>query len=97
MESIESTAKVAIPTLGTSEPPLHVDPEHRRCAFYLNHGQDTIECQHEVAAEGAFYNEDYVNELRIACQKFYTTFSAANAKMTGTQKMWFNRIRELTK
>ena len=65
MESIDSAELVSPVRLGVGDAPKHTQPEHRMCPYYP---EMVPQCQHGEDAIGAFYNEDYVKDLRITGQ-----------------------------
>lgn len=67
-ESIRSREILGRASMESSPRPRHTAEGHADCAYYLVNGVDAgesmAECSHGEAAGGAFYNEDYVWELR---------------------------------
>lgn len=71
VEPIISGEAVVSPTVSLGEAPVHVLPEHRRCAFYIDdHYYAEAICSHGVAATGALYSEDLVREMKTTIQTF---------------------------
>lgn len=78
VEPINSEEKVAAPTVAQGESPKHTQEEHRYCAYYpVTAGFEAspgnflfvgMRCPHEVESTGAFYNEDYIRELKLVAQ-----------------------------
>lgn len=77
MEGIPSRAIVTKPTMMSSPPPKHTIPGHEQCAYYLRHddyeAQDLM-CPHGLIADGAFYSEDYIRELRELSHRLISHF-----------------------
>jgi hypothetical protein len=68
-ESIPSEEGFGRAAMQPGEAPTHTSPSHISCAYYPTHDGEWIKCPHGMTATGAFYNEDYVQELRVKVQR----------------------------
>lgn len=64
VEPILSREKFGNVSMSGSIPPKHTDPEHLTCAYYWSELEEKKICPHGNEATGAFYNEDFIRELR---------------------------------
>lgn len=71
MDSIDSDERIGPVSVSNGQPPSHSEKGHERCAYYLDGDSDSsMRCPHDETARGAFYNEDYVRELKQLVQRF---------------------------
>lgn len=74
VEPIRSREVLGKVQVSLGEAPKHTHEDHRRCAYYAKTEQVAedvpdflfidMECPHGASAGGAFYNEDYVRQLK---------------------------------
>ena len=79
VEQIPSGEAIGDASLSLGEAPKHTQDEHIKCAYYLttmradpgggHPAEAGLRCPHGAWAEGAFYSEDWVLQVRVAMQK----------------------------
>jgi hypothetical protein len=97
MESIKSTEVLGRVSASLGEAPVHTEEDHKRCAYYINLAEGVMQCPHGELATGAFYSEDYVNEMRRTMHQFLASFRASNPPITGITKTLLQKVIDLTR
>jgi hypothetical protein len=98
MEAINSKEVLGDVKASLGEAPKHTMEGHDRCAYYVDPSIDRRPmCPHGMAASGAFYSEDYVNEMRRSMHQFITSVRASNLPISGTMKTLLHKVIDLTR
>jgi len=96
VEPIKSAEKFGHVTTSLGEAPKHTVEGHETCAYYADHrgdDPDEILCPHGVAAFGAFYSEDLLNEIR---RQFHPLLSELSDPTVRAQLRLANRSVKIT-
>jgi hypothetical protein len=84
-----------------SEAPKHTEAGHTACAYYHTtdegeHLRRPMSCPHGCRSDGAFYNEDYIRDLRIACQSIISLWDeGAGYAFSKPMKAAIAKLKEL--
>jgi len=78
VEPIQSREVFGNVSASLGDAPIHTANGHKQCAYYIpppELSDDPIteskwlQCPHGREADGAFYSEDYIKELKLACHR----------------------------
>jgi len=71
MHGLPSEERFGKASLSQPVAPKHTQDGHEKCAYYLTEDNDGfMYCIEDSKAHGAFYSEDYVNQMRRLAQAF---------------------------